>query len=105
VGASQTNFKNNKMINQNNYDMWIALAFCYLPIIALLIMAYKASKSGSLVKEPINSRGGYKWVKSDVNVPFVKTGWFQLAIVWFVLGSVFFWLILWPDHHDIWLSK
>lgn len=89
----------------DNYDMWIALAICYLPIIALIIMAYKASTSGSLVKKPTNQKGGYEWVKSDINVPFVKTGWFQFAIVWLILGSIFFWLILWPDHNDIWLSK
>lgn len=85
-----------------SYDMFVALGFCYLPIIPFLILAYIASKSGSWVKEPLNFRGGTKWVKSDVNVPFVKTGWFGFAFIWFVLGSIFFWLILWPDHYDVW---
>jgi uncharacterized phage-associated protein len=85
--------------------MWIALAFCYLPVIPMLYMAYKASKSGSLVKQPLGFNNGYKWVKSDANIPFVKTGWFQFAIIWLILGSFFFWVILWPDHYDIWLGK
>lgn len=93
------------MINANNYDMWIGIAFCYLPIVFCLIMAYRSSKSGSYVKEPLNFRGGYKWVKSDINVPFVKTGWFGFAILWLVLGSVFFWGFLYPEHHDVWFAK
>ena len=87
---------------EESYDMFVALAFCYLPIVAFLILAYIASKSGSWVKEPLNYRGGFRYVKSDVNIPFVKTGWFQFAIVWFVFGSIFFWALLWPEHHDVW---
>ena len=86
----------------DNYDMWIALAFCYLPIIPCMILGYLASKSGSLVKQGTGGFGYYKWVKSDKNVPFVKTGWFQFGIVWLVLGSIFFWALLWPDYHDVW---
>lgn len=85
-----------------SYDMFIALAFCYLPVIPFLIFAYYASKSGSWVKEPTNYRGGMRWVRSDVNVPYFKTGWFKFSIVWLLLGSIFFWLILWPDHYDVW---
>ena len=85
-----------------SFDMWVALAFCYIPIIPILIFAYKASKSGSMVQESLGYKGGYKWVKSDINVPFVKTGLFKFAIVWFIFGSLFFWGILWPDHHDVW---
>jgi len=92
------------MINQNNYDMWIALFFCYAPIVVFLIFAFLASKSGSVVKEGLGYRGGHKWVSSNINVPFVKTGWFGFAIVWLVLGSIFFWVFLYPDHHDIWFE-
>lgn len=87
-----------------NFDMWIAIAFCYLPIIPLLILAYISSRSGSMVKQhqPGTPEWQYTWVKSDINVPIVKTGWFQFAIVWLVFGSLFFWVALWPDHHDVW---
>lgn len=95
------------MINPNNYDMWIALAFCYLPIIPFLILAIIASKSGSIYKRQKKGapQGVIEWVSSKENVPFYKQGFFQFAIAWLVLGSIFFWLILWPDHHDIWLGK
>jgi hypothetical protein len=92
------------MINENNYDMWIGLLFCYGPIIIFLINAYRSSKSGSLVKKSLGYRGGYEWVKSDINVPFIKTGWFGFAMVWLVLGSVFFWGFLYPEHSDVWFT-
>jgi hypothetical protein len=92
------------MINENNFDMWIAIAFCYLPIIPFLILGYLSSKSGSWVKQATGGIGYYKWVKSDKNVPFTKTGWFQFAMVWLLLGSIFFFGFLWPDHHDVWFE-
>jgi hypothetical protein len=94
------------MINENNYDMWIAIAFCYLPIIPILVLAYISSKSGSKVKQhkPGTPPWIYEWVNSDVNVPFVKTGWFKFAVLWLVLGTLFFFGMLWPDHQDIWFE-
>jgi hypothetical protein len=83
-------------------DMFIALAICYLPIIPFLILAYKASKSGSFQKESLGYPGGTKWVESKINLPFLKQGWFKFAIFWFVVASIFFWFFLWPDHHDVW---
>lgn len=87
---------------EESYDMFVALAFCYLPVFVCLILAYLASKSGSWVKEGLGYRDGTKWVRSKENVPFTKTGMFQFAIVWFIFGSLFFWIALWPDHHDVW---
>lgn len=87
----------------DNFDMWIAIAICYLPIIPLLILAYISSKSGSMVKEKIpGSPHNIRWVKSDKNIPFYKNAWFHFALVWLLLGSLFFWVALWPDHHDVW---
>jgi hypothetical protein len=86
-----------------SYDMFVALGFCYLPIIVWIVFAIISSNSGSIVKEQIpGSVHNIRWVKSDKNVPFIKNGWFHFALVWFVLGSIFFWLILWPDHYDVW---
>ena len=44
----------------------------------------------------------YEWVKSDQNVPFVKTAQFIFGLLWILLGTIFFWALLWPDHHDVW---
>jgi hypothetical protein len=87
-----------------SYDMWVALAFCYLPLIPFLVLGYIASKSGSYIKvqKPGAPTGVTEWVASEDNIPIYKTGYFQFAIVWLVLGSLFFWLGLWPSHHDVW---
>jgi hypothetical protein len=94
------------MINENNFDMWIAIAFCFLPIIPLLIIAYISHRSKSKVKEQVPGAvaGVTRWVPSDKNVPFHKIAWFQFALVWLVLGSIFFFGLLWPDHHDVWFE-
>ena len=87
-----------------SFDMFIALAFCYLPPFLFFYFGWKASKSGSIVKKQREGRppGYYEWVKSDVNVPFVKTAQFLFGLVWILLGTIFFWAFLWPDHHDVW---
>jgi hypothetical protein len=94
------------MINENNFDMWIAIAFCFLPIIPLLILAYKSHKSGSQkkVQVPGAAPGVMHWIPDVGNVPFYKIAWFQFALVWLLLGSIFFFLLLWPDYHDVWLE-
>jgi hypothetical protein len=94
------------MINENNYDMWIGIFFCYAPIIVFLILAFIASKSGSIYQRQKKgaAKGVIEWIKSDVNVPIYKQGFFYFAIVWLVLGSIFFWGFLYPDHHDIWFT-
>jgi hypothetical protein len=94
------------MINENNFDMWIAIAFCFLPVIPLLILAYKSYKSGSVVKEHMPGTAPWqtRWVKSEVKVPFVQNAWFQFAVIWLILGALFFFGALWPDHHDIWFE-
>lgn len=90
-----------------SYDMFIALAFCYLPPFIWFYFGYKASKSGSYVKKQREGmpQGVYEWVKSDENVPFTKTGQFMIGVLWLVLGSIFFWGLLWSDHHDVWFTK
>jgi hypothetical protein len=94
------------MINSNNYDMWIGILFCYAPIIPILIFAYKASKSGSLIKvqKPGAPTGVTEWKESKENIPFFETGWFAFAIGWLIFGSLFFWCFLYPDHHDVWFT-
>lgn len=88
----------------DSFDMFIALAFCYLPPFIFFYLGWRASRSGSMVKQqkPGFPPGYYEWVKSDVNVPILKTGFFQFGLVWVLLGSFFFWVMLWPDHHDVW---
>jgi hypothetical protein len=88
----------------DNYDMWIAIAFCFLPIIPLLILAYISHRSGSQkkVQVPGAAPGVMHWVPDVGNVPFHKIAWFQFALVWLLLGSIFFFGLLWPDYHDVW---
>ena len=88
----------------DNYDMWIAIGFCYLPSLIWFYLGWRSSRSGSMVKvqKPGAPKGVIEWVKSDENVPILKTGFFQFGLVWILLGSIFFWAALWPDHHDIW---
>jgi hypothetical protein len=85
-----------------SFDMFIALAFCYIPPFIWLYFAYRSSKSGSRVAKKDPTVKGYTWVDSDENVPITKTGQFKMALLWFAFGSIFFWALLWPDHHDVW---
>lgn len=86
------------------YDMFIALSFCYLPAFIFIYYGWKASKSGSLFKKQKDNApiGVYEWVKSDVNIPIYKTGFFQFGLIWILLGSIFFWAMLWPSYYDVW---
>lgn len=88
----------------DSFDMFVALAFCYLPPIVIFYFGYRASKSGSKVKKQREGFGPgyYEWVDSDVNIAFVKTAQFAFGMIWLILGSIFFWGFLWPDHHDVW---
>jgi hypothetical protein len=90
-----------------SFDMFIALAFCYVPPFIWFYFGYKASKSGSLVKKqkPGFPTGYYEYVESDENVSFWKTGQFYIGILWLFLGTLFFWAFLWPDHSDVWFVK
>jgi len=90
-----------------SFDMFLALAFCYLPPFIFFYFGYRASKSGSYEKRqmPGFGPGYYEWVKTDVNVSFWKTGQFYFGLVWIVLGTIFFWALLWPDHSDVWFIK
>lgn len=88
----------------DSLDMFIALGICYLPIILFIILAYVSHRSGSQKKEQVPGavKGLTRWVKDEGNIPFYKNAWFHFALAWLLLGSIFFWLILWPDHHDVW---
>lgn len=85
-------------------DMFIALFFCYLPPILIFIYGWKASRSGSYEKV-IDRYGVPQWIERDKNIPFFSTGHFKFGLVWLILGSIFFWLLLWPDHSDVWFVK
>lgn len=87
-----------------SFDMFIALAFCYLPPFIFFYFGWKASRSGSLIKKqkPGAPRGIMEWVKSEENIPIYKTGFFQFGLVWILLASIFFWAFMWPDHQDVW---
>ncbi len=84
-----------------SYDFWIAIFFCYIASLVWLYLAWRASKSGSIVTT-YNEKQHRIETPSDENVPIYKTGWFVFFGLHLVLGSFFFWLMLWPDHHDIW---
>jgi hypothetical protein len=90
-----------------SYDMFIALAFCYLPPFIWFYFGWRASKSGSYVKKQRDGypNGHYVWVKSNENVSFVKTGQFAIGLLWLFLGSIFFWGLLWSDHQDVWFIQ
>ncbi len=89
-----------------SYDMFIAIAVCYLPPVIWFYFGYRAAKSGSIQKRQREGMppGYYEWVKSDVNVSFWNTGQFYIGILWLFLGTLFFWAFLWPDHHDVWFK-
>jgi hypothetical protein len=87
-----------------SFDMFIALAFCFLPPFIWFYYGWKASKSGSYVKTK-NELGYVVWEKSDVNVSFWKTGQFYIGALWLFLGAIFFFALLWPDHADVWFVK
>jgi len=87
-----------------SFDMFVALFFCYLPPLVFFIFGYKASKSGSRYQKqrPGYPGGYYEWAESDINVSFWKTAQFKIGMLWIVFGTIFFWALLWPDHHDVW---
>lgn len=90
-----------------SFDMFIALAFCYLPPFIWFYFGYKASKSGSRYKKQREGfpTGYYEWGYSDENVSFWKTGQFYIGVLWLFFGSLFFWAFMWPDHSDVWFVK
>ena len=88
-----------------SYDMFIAIAFCFLPPFIWWYYGYKASKSGSIKKVPTGYPGGYKWEKDPtVNVSFWKTAHFIFGALWMFFGALFFFAFLWPDHSDVWFK-
>jgi hypothetical protein len=90
-----------------SFDMFVALFFCYIPPFVFFYFGWRASKSGSMVKKqrPGMPTGYYEWVKSDVNVPFTNTAQFKIGLMWIFFGTIFFWVLLWPDHSDVWFVK
>jgi len=88
-----------------SYDMFIAIAFCFIPPFIWWYYGYKASKSGSIKKESLGYREGTKWVDDPgVNVSFFKTAHFFFGLVWMVLGLIFFFAGLWPTHAEVWFK-
>jgi hypothetical protein len=84
-------------------DMFIAIAFCFIPPFIWFYYGYKASKSGSIYKKGReNMPGYYEWAESDINVSFWKTAHFYIGVTWLILGTIFFFALLWPDHADVW---
>lgn len=87
-----------------SFDMFIAIGFCYVPVLIWFYFGWRASRSGSYVFT--KNELGYKiWEKSDVNVSFFKTAQFKIGMLWLFFGSLFFWALLWPDHADVWFIK
>ena len=87
-----------------SFDMFIAIFFCYFPPILWFYFGWKASRSGSRYKKQKDGfpNGVYEWAESDINVSFWKTAQFKIGLLWIVFGTIFFWALLWPDHHDVW---
>ncbi len=87
-----------------SFDMFVALFFCYFPPILWFFFGWKASRSGSLYKKQREGfpDGYYEWAESDINVSFWKTAQFKIGMLWIAFGTFFFWVLLWPDHHDVW---
>ena len=83
-----------------SYDFWIAVFFCIFASFIWLFIAWKASRSGSIIRtfirnKPIDT-------PSDENIPIYKSAWFWFFVLHFVLGNLFFWAMLWPDYKDVW---
>lgn len=87
-----------------SFDMFIALAFCYLPVLIWFYFGWRASRSGSYEKT-INDKGHVIWNESENNVSFFNTAQFKIGMLWLFFGSLFFWFLLWPDHADVWFIK
>lgn len=87
-----------------SYDMFIALAFCFLPVLVWFYFGYRAARSGSYEKI-INDKGQTVWVQSDKNVSFFSTAQFKVGLLWLFFGTLFFFGLLWPDHSDVWFVK
>lgn len=86
-----------------SFDMFVAIFFCYFPPILWFYFGWKASRSGSIYKKKLDhTPNGYEWAESDINVSFWSTAQFKIGLLWIVLGTIFFFGLLWPDHHDVW---
>lgn len=83
-----------------SYDFWIAIAFCYGGALPWMFNAYKASKSGSEYLDVLRM----KWVQTKENMPIYKSGYFWFSLLWIGICSIFFWALLWPQHHDVWFQ-
>lgn len=90
---------------KDSHDMFIAIGFCYAPILIFIYLAYRASRSGSIVKKATWYRGGFKFEYSPGNISFWQSAWVFFAACWFLGGSFFFWVMLWPQHHDVWFVQ
>ena len=86
-----------------SFDMFVAIFFCYFPPILWFYFGWRASRSGSIYKKKLDhTPAGYEWAESDINVSFWSTAQFKIGLLWIVLGTIFFFGLLWPDHHDVW---
>lgn len=87
-----------------SYDFWIAVFFCMIASLVWLFLAWRASRSGSIITT-FNSLGHRIETPSKENIPIYKTGYFFFFLLHFVLGQLFFWAMLWPDFQDVWFIK
>ena len=84
-------------------DLYLLLALYVVPTIIFLFNAYRASKSGSMIKESTGYPGGYKWVESKENVPMTKTGWFRFWLL-FTFFFVVMFILIGSDRWDLWFG-
>lgn len=87
-----------------SYDFWIAVFFCFGASLIWLFIAWRASRSGSIITT-FNQFGKKIETPSDENIPIYKTAWFAFFITHNVLGGIFFFAMLWPDYQDVWFIK
>jgi hypothetical protein len=86
-----------------SYDFFIAILFCYLPPFIILLYCWFSSRSGCYQKRYKN--GVPYWIRLGKDVPLHKTAQFPFAMLWIFLGSIFFWLFLWPTFSDVWFIE
>lgn len=84
-----------------SYDFWIAIFFCYIASLVWLFLAWRASRSGSITTIIEDFKPTVE-KHSDENIPIYKQGYFVFFCLHIVLGSFFFWAMLWPDYQDVW---
>ena len=85
-------------------DLFVILGFYVILSAFFIYKGIRSSKSGSQVKVPTGYPGGYKYEdRPNENVPFWKTGWAAIWVV-FTLFWIFIFILIGSDRWDLWFG-